>query len=214
PAVGGTDKMGAYMPAGANRTYAYLGQDEFSFANFAKAVRRGNTFMTTGPLLLFQADGQTPGSEIKLGAGGGTTEVLVEAKSFVPFHRLEVVLNERVVASREEPSGTREMTLRENVPLSGPGWLAARCASKIGPTTGWTLGIQAHTSPVYVSVPGQELFSAPAANYFLILIDGAETWVRTLATRPDAERLARALQVFTDAREHLHRRLHQHGIKH
>ncbi|PYV89468.1 MAG: hypothetical protein DMG05_13610 [Acidobacteria bacterium] len=203
PAVGGTDKMGAYMPAGANRTYAYLGQDEFSFANFAKAVRRGNTFMTTGPLLLLRADGQMPGAEIKLGAGGG-----------VPFHRLEVVLNGRVVASREESAGSHEMTLREKVSLSGSGWLAARCASKMGPTTGWGLGIQAHTSPVYVSVPGQELFSAPAASYFLTLIDGAETWARNLATRADPERMARALQVFIDAREHLHRRLHQHGIKH
>ncbi|PYU68155.1 MAG: hypothetical protein DMG49_16720, partial [Acidobacteria bacterium] len=29
PAVGGTDKMGAYMPAGTNRAYAHIGQEEF-----------------------------------------------------------------------------------------------------------------------------------------------------------------------------------------
>ena len=206
--------MGAYMPAGANRTYAYLGQNEFTFANFAKAVRSGNTFMTTGPLLLFQVDGRTPGAQIKLGAGGGTVEVQVEAKSFVPFHRLEVVLNGKVVTSREVQAGTLEMALKEKVIISGPGWLAARCVSKHGPTTSWALGIQAHTSPVYVIAPGQDLFSAPAANYFLSLIDGAETWVRNLATRPDPGQMARALQVFTDAREHLHRRLHEHGITH
>src|SRR5207247_5481860 len=50
--VGGTDKIGAYMPVGAKRTYAYLGQEEFTFDNWAAAVRKGNTFMTTGPLLL------------------------------------------------------------------------------------------------------------------------------------------------------------------
>ncbi|HVN81738.1 MAG TPA: CehA/McbA family metallohydrolase, partial [Terriglobia bacterium] len=214
PAVGGTDKMGAYMPVGANRTYAYLGQDEFSFANFAKAVRSGNTFMTTGPLIFLQVDGQMPGSEIKLGSGGGSAEVLVEAKSFVPFHRLEVVSNGRVVASREETKGTREMTLREKLPLTGPGWMAARCASRFGPTTAWTLGIQAHTSPVYVVVPGQEPFSVPAATYFLTLIDGAEQWVKSLATRPDADRLKSALKVFADAREQLHRKMHEHEIRH
>jgi hypothetical protein len=214
PAVGGTDKMGAYMPVGANRTYAYLGQDEFSFANFAKAVRHGNTFMTTGPLLFFQVDGQTPGAEIKMSSGGGTVEVKVEAISFVPFHRLEVVWNGRVVASREETSGTREMTLTEKVPISGPGWLAARCASRFGPTTAWALGIQAHTSPVYVVAPGQEPFSAPAATYFLTLIDGAENWIKGLATRPDSTRLESALKVFADARERLHRKLHEHGVKH
>ncbi|TMB53814.1 MAG: hypothetical protein E6J47_08995 [Chloroflexi bacterium] len=214
PAVGGTDKMGAYMAVGANRTYAYLGQAEFNFANWAEAVRKGNTFMTTGPLVLFQADGHPPGDEITLGAGGGTVEARVEAKSFVPFHRLEVVLNGKVVASREDAAGTREMILAEKVRVPGPGWLAARCASKLGPTTAWSLGIQAHTSPVYLRVPGQELFSAPAVAYMLTLIEGAETWAEGLATRPDAESLARVRKVFAEARERLHRRLHEHGIAH
>lgn len=49
------------------------------------------------------------------------------------------------------------MTLSEKVRAPGPGWLAARCASKLGPTTAWSLGIQAHTSPVYLRVPGQDL---------------------------------------------------------
>jgi hypothetical protein len=37
---------------------------------------------------------------------------------------------------------------------------------------------------------------------------------RAQATRPDQERLARILKVYADAREHLHQRLHAHGIKH
>ena len=69
PAVGGTDKMGAYMPVGANRTYAHLGGEQFGFESWARAVRAGRTFMTTGPLLLLEADGRTPGDEIVLGAG-------------------------------------------------------------------------------------------------------------------------------------------------
>jgi hypothetical protein len=214
PAVGGTDKMGAYMPVGANRTYAYLGAQELSFAGWAKAVRSGNTFMTTGPLLLFQVDGRNPGDEITLGTGGGHLEVGVEAQSFVPFHRLEVVLDGRVVVAREDKAGTRSMSLREKVRVSGPGWLAARCASKWGPTTAWNLGIQAHTSPVYLRVPGQELFSPRAVAYMLTLIEGATTWVDTLATRPDAARLDRVRAVFREARERLHRRLHEHGVPH
>ena len=109
--------------------------------------------MTTGPLLIFRADGHVPGEEISLGSGGGTAEVEVEARSYVPFHRVEVVFNGRVVASREVNSGTRELTLKEKVQVPGVGWLAARCASKLGPTTGGRFGVQAHTSPVYVLVP-------------------------------------------------------------
>jgi hypothetical protein len=214
PAVGGTDKMGAYMPVGANRTYAFLGKEEFNFANWTKAVRQGNTFATTGPLLLFHADGQAPGGEITLGTGGGTVEVRAAAKSFVPFHRLEVVLNGKVVALREDKAGAREMTLHEKVQVPGPGWLAARCASRLGLTTAWQFAIAAHTSPVYVRVPGQELFSASGAAYMLTLIEGAQSWVENLATRPDPETFARIRKVFEDAREHLHRRLHEHGIAH
>lgn len=206
--------MGAYMPVGANRTYAYIGQEEFTFANWAKAVRKGNTFCTTGPLLLLKVDGKVPGDEITTGFGGGTFQVQVEARSFVPFHRLEVVQNGRVVASRDVATGSRELALDEKLNVVGPAWIAARCASKYGPTTEWALGIQAHTSPVYVRVPGQELFSASAASYMLTLVEGARSWINTLATRPDPERFARAQIAFEDAKAHLHDRLHKHGIKH
>jgi hypothetical protein len=214
PAVGGTDKMGAYMPVGANRTYAHLRGEAFSFESWARAVRAGRTFMTTGPLLLLEADGRAPGDEIVLNGGAGQVEVHLDVRSFVPFHRVEVVYNGEVVASREEAAGAREMMLRETVTVNGPGWLAARCSSRLGPTTAWGLSIQAHTSPIYFRVPGRELFSAPAVGYMLTLIDGAETWTRTLATRANPERMEKVLGLLRAARERLHERLHQHGHAH
>jgi len=74
--------------------------------------------------------------------------------------------------------------------------------------------IAAHTSPVYVQVPGRELFSPEAAAYFLQLIEGAQLYVDTLATRPDAESFSRIRKVYADARAELHRRLHQRGVPH
>src|SRR5262249_10776656 len=110
--------------------------------------------------------------------------------------------------------GARAMTLREKIHVTGPGWLAARCASTWGPTTAWHLAIQAHTSPVYLVRPGSDLFSAPAAAYMLTLIEGATTWIDTLATPPDPERLAKVRAVFREARERTHRRMHEHGVAH
>jgi hypothetical protein len=215
PVVGGTDKMSGGMPVGGERTYAYLGQEQFSFESWAKAVRRGNTFMTSGPLLLFQVDGHTPGDEITIDSGGATVEVQVEAKSNVPFNYLEVISNGHVVASREARDGTREMAMKEKVRVAGPGWLAARCSSRLIIANGqWPMQVCAHTSPVYFQVPGQELFSAPAATYMLTLIEGSLTWVDNLAPRPDPERFERVRRVFLDARARLHRRLHDHGIEH
>ena len=117
PVVGGTDKMSAAMPVGANRTYAFIGNREFSFANWAKAVRKGNTFMTTGPLLFFKVDGRAPGEDILMRTGSGSVEAEVEVTSLVPFHRVDVVINGRVVATREDSAGTRQMTFREKLVL-------------------------------------------------------------------------------------------------
>jgi hypothetical protein len=66
---------------------------------------------------------------------------------------------------------------------------------------------------VYVQIPGQEVFSETAAAYMLTQIEAAQTWVETLATRPDPERFERIRKVFTDAHAILRHRLHERGIK-
>ena len=78
----------------------------------------------------------------------------------------------------------------------------------------WQFKITAHTSPVYVQVPGRDLFSPEAATYFLQLIDGAQTYVETLGTRPDAEAFGRIRKVYTDARRRIAPPMHLHGVPH
>jgi hypothetical protein len=63
-------------------------------------------------------------------------------------------------------------------------------------------------------VPRQDLFSESGAAFLMTLIEGAQTWVETLATRPDAERLHRIRKMLSDARDRLHQRMHEHGIHH
>ena len=119
-----------------------------------------------------------------------------------------------MIASHEERDGVREITLREKVQVDGPGWLAARCISKVGQITAWGFKVLAHTSPVYVQVPGQDLFSEAGAAFLMTLIEGSQTWVETLATRPDGERLDRIRKMLSEAKGRLHQRMHQHGIQH
>ena len=208
PAVGGTDKMGAWIPVGFHRAYAHLGGDEFNVRNWSKAVRAGNTFMSSGPLLFFKADGRMPGQEIAFRSGGGRIEIDAHARCATPIHRLEIVRNGEVVASQVEERGARELRLKETIEVAGPAWLAARCFSRFESAGS---RVAAHTSPVYVTVPGRELFAAPVASYMLRLIDGSESWVRELATRPDPETLERVLRLFRDARAAVQERLRKHG---
>jgi len=211
PAVGGTDKMSAGTPVGANRTYAYLGDQEFTFEHWAAAVRSGNTFCSTGPLLLFEVEGKPPGSEIRLGAESATLAFRVEARSSHPIHRVEIVCNGRVVASAEEPGGKLTLGLSDRLAVRGPGWLAARCLSLPPASATWPFALAAHTSPVYVTVPGKDLFSAPVAGYLLKLIAGAEAWATDFATRADEGRRRGILSVFGEARKALEARADKHG---
>ncbi len=213
-AVGGTDKMSAGMPVGGVRTYAYLGDEEFTFANWGKAVRAGRTFTTSGPILSLRVEGHTLGDEIRLPAGGGTLEVEAQARSVQPFHELQVVMNGQVVAREVAEKGTETIRLRAKVHVGRSSWMAARCISRLKVWHVWPIHIAAHTSPVYVDVGGQEMFSPSDATYMLTLLDGGLAWLDTLSIAADAERQARVRSIFETAREVLHRRLHAYGQAH
>ncbi|HEU5314724.1 MAG TPA: CehA/McbA family metallohydrolase [Chloroflexota bacterium] len=221
-AVGGTDKMGAYMPVGAIRTYARLEETQLAspltYEAWAGAVRAGRTFTTTGPLVDVTVEGRHPGDEIALPAGGGTLHVEAVAESVVKFDALEVVVNGRVVASETGvvagPDGTYRCRLAAPVAVSGSAWIAARVASDMDRWIGSPRRVAAHTSPVYVVAGAQELFSPSDATYMLTLLEGGLTWLDTLSIPADPERHARNRKVFEDARGQLHQRLHAHGEGH
>jgi hypothetical protein len=216
-AVGGTDKMGAYMPVGAIRTYARLEGGPgapLTFESWAGAVRAGRTFTTTGPLVDLLVEGHSPGDEVRLPSGGGTLQVEARAESVVPFHLLEVVVNGEVVAAEQAEAGTNACTVRVPVRVPGSGWIAARCTSRLDRWIGSPRPIAAHTSPVYVVAGEEDLFNPSDATYMLTLLEGGLTWLDTLSIPADPDRQRRARQVFEDAQGALHRRMHARGEAH
>jgi hypothetical protein len=48
----------------------------------------------------------------------------------------------------------------------------------------------------------------------MTLIEGADTWLTTVATRPDPRGFARIRGTPAEACERLHRRMHEHGLHH
>ncbi len=99
--------------------------DGLGLAAWADAAREGRTFATNGPLLEFS---------YREGVARA------EARAVAPFERLEIVAGGEVIAATSlgelEADFTPEATT----------WLAARCT---GP------GAWAHTSPLWVDVPGR-----------------------------------------------------------
>ena len=82
PVVGGTDKMATSTAVGTVRTYARLAPGaEFTYETWKAAIRRGETFVSYGPLLEFGVAGQPMGSRLALPAGGGTLDVTWQVAS-------------------------------------------------------------------------------------------------------------------------------------
>jgi hypothetical protein len=213
-AVGGTDKMAATMPIGGIRTYAYLGNEEFTFASWAHAVRAGRTFTTSGPLIGLLVEGHMPGDEIKLPESGGTLEVDAWVDSTQPIHELQLVVNGSIVDRVTQQLGARQVRLHSKVHLGSSAWIAARCVSRLVNWHEWPINWGAHTSPVYVIAGEEELFNPSDALYMLTLLEGGLTYLDTLAIPSSATTHEKIKDVFRDAQAELHRRLHVHRQAH
>jgi hypothetical protein len=203
--VGGTDKMGAYCALGWMRTYALTDPDRaFDYDNWAAAVRAGRTFSTTGPLIDVSVEGRRIGETIDLPASGGAVEVQALAECVWPLGEIEIVCNGQAVAAEQAPQGAKVLSVSAKVPVSGSGWIAARC-------TGWQKHpggyLAAHTSPVYLRCGQGRAFNGRAAEHMLSLVEGGIEYLNTLATVFDEASRRRMVKLFQEARQELKGRL-------
>ena len=231
PLVGGTDKMSSDVPVGLYRTYTHIPEDEgdFTYDNWCRNVAAGRTFHSGGPIIRCSVDGHAIGDTVQLPGNGGTVEVTAAAESILPIHTLEIVQEGRVVASTGDAKGARTLSLTAQVKVDGHSWLAARCAGpgygSIPHHDGWGRGIFAHTSPVYIACGGEWwMFDADTAQYMLTLVDGCIHYMHHSSRQHregsathhhgEADHMAYLERPFLQAREAIHRRLHQHRIPH
>ncbi len=231
PLVGGTDKMSSDVPVGIYRTYVRIPDDEpFTYENWCKNMAAGRTFHSGGPLIRFSVEGQQIGDTVQLPGNGGAVEVEVEAESVLPIHTLEVVQEGRVVASTTEAQGTRKLCLRAKVEVQGHSWLAARCGGPgydqaLAHRDGWGRGIMAHTSPIYLACGGEWwMFDQDTAQYMLTLVDGCLDYVHHTSRlyqhgeiehhHGQEDHTAYLEKPFLEARQAIHKRMHQLRIPH
>jgi len=189
PASAGTDvflnRMRSRLP-GSDRAYVHL-NEPFSYATWVKGLKDGRSFVTNGPMLEFTANGRFLGETVVL-AGSREVRLLARAESAEPLSRIEVVHNGVVVANGVVDVAGRSASVDRVVSIARSGWLGARVYG--------TGASQAHTSPIYVEVPGQRVSSSEDADYFLAWID-----------RLDARFAARDRAPSAEARAHVKRQL-------
>lgn len=211
PVVGGSDKMNAASLLGGIRTYAHLGEREFTYENWMAAVKAGNTFVTVGPLLEVAVEGLAPGSQLDLPAGGGTVSVNWRVESAaLPIERVEVVVGgfaveETTVEGALSAAGSCEVAISES------SWIALRVR---GSHAGRADEIAAHSSAVLLRVGGARPFKQEDAMAVLEQIEGALAYVDTLAPRPAARQFKQIRATIETAHNRLHQLMHRQGIYH
>jgi hypothetical protein len=210
-AVGGTDKMSAATAVGTGRTYAKLAGDEpFTYNAWQKAVERGQTFVTLGPLVDFTVDGRTAGDRIEMSRSGGTVSVLWSAESVMnPMTRVELIVNgelrESAVVDARRDSGSW------SIKLDRSSWLAILVR---GEDADGGEVISAHTSPLIVAVEGSEFMAAADAVTILRHIEGSIAYLEGIGPRADDDTYRRFQLTLRSVHSELHNRLHRAGIYH
>lgn len=211
PVVGGSDKMSAGSLLGGVRTYACLGQDEFTYERWMQAVREGHTFVTVGPLVDMTVEGRHPGDRLALPATGGTVAVEWTVESIrLPVRQVEVLVGGRIV-QRTRCRGETSLSGTCSVLMDKSSWIAIRVR---GSFAEYTEQVAAHSSTVMVDVAGSPHFNDQDALSILAQIEGARAYVDTLAPRPDEKRFKAMRLVLEQAYNRMHQRLHAHGVFH
>ena len=172
PASTGSD----WFICSANRVYAYTGQS-FEYPSWLEALKQGRTFITNGPALALEIDGQFPGAELQVDPDGQLS-VLATWQSHYPIHRAELVFNGGVVAQRVYPEGSTDGRLEVDLPATTDGWIAARLSGTVRDS--FDQPVFAHTSPVYVKTGMPSLEQAVAARRFA---DGIERDIERIRIR-------------------------------
>lgn len=175
PATSGTDMMANFyrVPAvGTARSYVPSTDAQNGYASAVDRVRSGEGFVTTGPALLFEVDGRTPGSAVPHGGQIWSIDLI----SVRPVDRVELIVNGQVVQTLEGFGGNGRKRYTGTVNLPSGGWIAARA---IGGQTGWPVMSYvhfAHTQPVWINHVGstEPLAARAAAEDLLRALDYSE----------------------------------------
>jgi hypothetical protein len=155
---------------GAARMYAYLG-DKLEWSRWVDAVREGRTFVTNGPLVRLEINGEMPGSEIRLPAAGGSVEVSARLDTAFAVEKLELISNGQVVESIPLRDGGRSGELRKRINVSRSGWYTLRATTEKPVLPIDDTNLFAETGPIHVYCGDQAIRSRQDAEYFIRWID-------------------------------------------
>jgi hypothetical protein len=157
------------VPLGFGRVYVHC-PDGFGYDAWLRGLKEGRSFVTTGPMLQVQVNGQGLGHVFRAAEGeGGEYQLKGVAQASHPLGRIEVIVNGEVVRTLTPPSrkterGSYESAIETKLTITGSSWLAVRCFED-RPDRRVRF---AHSAPFHVEVAGKPLRPRRAEVEFLI----------------------------------------------
>lgn len=164
----GTDYMWDLTLPGAGRSYVHV-RSPFSLQGWFDAFKRGETFVTNGPMLEFTVNGHSMGSEIRLKSGDKL--IINAAASINPdidsLKSLELIEQGEVVKTvTTKNSGTTSLQLHHEVTARQGTWFVIRAQGQLPlrsdfPKPDWLdqkSAKMALSGAVYVYVDGQSFW--------------------------------------------------------
>ncbi len=143
------------VPLGYGRVYVQLG-DGFRYSDWIQGLGRGNSFATTGPMLMVQFNNRPPGATLR-GDEASTVHVSGEILSADPLERIEVVVSGTLHPVQADVQRTQRGAYRavinETVRLDRTAWIAVRGFAR---RSNGRVAF-AHCAPVHVEHEGRPL---------------------------------------------------------
>lgn len=200
-----------------SRVYVRM-EGELTAAQWLRQLAAGRSFITNGPLLSLRAANMSPGDTVEL-SKPGKVEIVGRAVGRIDFRQVELIRNGEVIANVPTTAfgGHYEAQLKIPLDVSEPCWLALRIPppsvksdpelQAAAPLNELGNELFAHTSPVYVTVAGREVFHAQVARELLEKMKKGREQAVALGRFEDDISKASVLDVYDDGIVALERRL-------
>jgi len=179
PACAGTDRIEPTEPVGHQRTYVHL-DAALSYEAWMKGLKAGCSFVTNGPMLQLDVNGRKPGGAISL-SSPETLRISSQARSQLPFERLEIIVNGEVVQTAAARENGRSSAIAFALPIKESCWVASRCMGKWNKELFYSHPVFAHTNPVYLRVREARIEKGESARYLLGFLEKLDRWAATEA---------------------------------
>lgn len=204
-AVGGEDSISDLQRSkliGSARTYVHTAGKGLNIDAWFEGIRKGRSFVTTGPLVELTANAKLPGETVQLPAAGGQVNFHARIRSITPLQRVLLVRNGTVVEEMPLSADRKNLDFSRTVTVRESGWYHLRAEGaeqeRFPLDSEFALGF---TNPIWVTVGARPIRNFAAAQYGLQWIDKLQQQAEaSTAWRSDREKKHIFAQ-FDDARK-------------